>query len=76
MAQQLRVLAALPEDPGCVPRTYIRQLTTTCSSSSYDSDTLSCPLGGQTHTWHSLTQTHTYAQTNKSKKIFLIKESS
>jgi len=36
MAQWLRALAILPEDPSSVPSTYVRQLTTTCNSNPKD----------------------------------------
>jgi hypothetical protein len=34
MAQGLRAVAALPEDPSSVPKNHIRESTTACSSSS------------------------------------------
>jgi len=32
MAQQLKVHAVLPEDPGLIPSTHIEQLETSCNS--------------------------------------------
>ena len=48
MAQQLRALAVLPEDPGSVPSTHIQWFTTTDNSSSKGSDALS-GLHGHLH---------------------------
>lgn len=56
MAQQLRVLATLPEDQDSVPSTQWR-LTTIHDSSSWGSDDLLCP---PRHA-HSI---HTYMQTS------------
>lgn len=39
VAQQLRTLAALTEDPSSVPRNHIRHLTSACNSSPRRSDT-------------------------------------
>jgi hypothetical protein len=50
MAQHLKTLTALPEDPGSVPRTH-RQLTTVCNSSSKGYNTI-------THTKKHSDKTH------------------
>lgn len=43
MARQLRVLAALVENPGSVSSIHVGQLITTCSSSYKESDALLWP---------------------------------
>ena len=55
--EQLIAFAALPQDLSSVASTHIRQLTTSCESSSRGSDPLLCSTV-PTHRWHTYTDTH------------------
>jgi hypothetical protein len=71
MAQQLRALAALPEDPGSIPSPDIGQLIIICSSSSRVSNATS---GLCSHCMH-MVHRHASRQnihTHKTKQTFLI----
>lgn len=57
MAQQVRVLAALPEDLSLVPSPKSGWFTTASSSSSWGSDAVFWPLQALPHRWQTLTQT-------------------
>jgi hypothetical protein len=61
MAQGLKVLAALAEDPGSNPSTHI--VDPNCNSSFRGSETLFWPLWA----WHTLA-TQTYVQAKKNQK--------
>lgn len=63
IAQQLRALIALPEEPGSVPST-TEQLTTSCDSSSEGADPIFQPL------WALGTHGYIYKQT---KHLYTLK---
>jgi hypothetical protein len=60
VAWQLRVHVAFAGDPGVVPSTHIRQLTTIINSTSRSSDALFWPPRAPAHMWYTNSHRNTH----------------